>query len=94
MRFKKIFWAVAAFTTCYTIAGTDVVIFQCRPIVDWDPRVERDCVVIDAELIAIGVINPSTDFLILSLPVPYIWQLYSSRAQKLQLMGIFLLGGL
>ncbi|KAL8791061.1 MAG: hypothetical protein Q9213_000268 [Squamulea squamosa] len=93
-KFKMILWAVAAFATCYTIASTFVLIFQCVPIqADWDIKVKRRCVNLEAAVISTGVLNALTDFVILGLPVRYIWRLHSSFAHKLQLMGMFLLGG-
>ena len=93
--FKLVLWAVATFIFCYTVAGTFVVIFQCVPVhSDWDPSVKPHCVDLDAELIAIGVLNSVTDFFILGLPIPLLWRLHSSLAHKIQLGGMFSLGGL
>ena len=94
-KFKTILWAVAAFVFCYTVAGTFVIIFQCVPVrSDWDPSITPHCVNLDADLITIGVLNALTDFLILGLPVPFLWRLHSSLARKIQLAGMFSLGGL
>lgn len=93
-KFKLVLWAVAIFILCYTIAGTFVVIFQCVPVQsDWDPSVKPHCVNFDAELIAIGVLNSATDFFILGLPIPLLWRLHSSLTHKIQLAGMFSLGG-
>ena len=93
--FKLVLWAVAIFVLCYTIAGTFIVIFQCLPVQsDWNPSINHHCVNFDAELIAIGVLNSVTDFLILGLPIPFLWRLHSSLAYKIQLGGMFSLGGL
>ena len=94
-KFKLVLWAVATFVFCYTVAGTFVVIFQCVPVQsDWDPNIKPRCVKLDAELIAIGVLNSVTDFFILGLPIPFLWRLHSSLAHKIQLGGMFSLGGL
>ncbi len=94
-KFKLVLWAVATFVFCYTVAGTFVVIFQCVPVhSDWDPSIKPHCVNLDAELIAIGVLNSVTDFFILGLPIPFLWRLHSSLAHKIQLGGMFSLGGL
>lgn len=95
VKFKMLLWAVAAFTTCYTIASILVLIFQCVPVrADWDPTLQRRCVNLGAGVISSGVLNSVTDFAILGLPMPYIWRLHSSFAQKVQLMGVFSLRGL
>lgn len=88
IKFKIVLWAVAVFVSSYTVAGTLVVIFQCVPVrSDWDPSIEPHCVNLDAELIAIGVLNSFTDFLILGLPIPFLLRLHSSMAHKIQLAG-------
>ena len=94
-RFRLLLWAVAVFTVCYTVAGIFVVIFQCVPFhTYWDHAAKPRCVNLDAALIALGVLNAVTDFIILGLPVPFLWRLHSSLAHKTQLAGMMSLGGL
>lgn len=93
-KFKIVLWTAATFVLCYSIAGTFVVIFQCVPVrSDWNPSTKSRCINFDAELIAIGVLNSVTDFLILGLPIPFLWRLHSTLAHKIQLAGMFSLGG-
>lgn len=42
--------------------------------------------------LASGVLNLLTDVLILCLPIPMVWGLNTTKAQKVTLTGIFLLG--
>lgn len=94
-KFKIVLWTVAAFVLCYTIACTFVVMLQCVPVrSDWIPSIKHRCINLDAELIAIGVLNSVTDFLILGLPIPFVWRLHKPLAHKIQLAGMFSLGGL
>ena len=41
-----------------------------------------------------GSLNAVTDIGALCLPMPLLWQLHVTREKRIQLMGIFLLGGL
>ncbi|KAL8713746.1 MAG: hypothetical protein Q9220_002272 [cf. Caloplaca sp. 1 TL-2023] len=43
---------------------------------------------------SLAIINVVTDFLILALPVKFVWNLHMRQARKIQVCGIFLLGGL
>ena len=80
---------------CYSITAATVNIFQCVPVKsDWDPTVEPRCVNIGLDLIVLSSINVVTDASILCLPVHQVWQLEMSPTRKLQIAGLFLLGGL
>ena len=93
--FTRTLFAVAVLVFSYTLAGTMTVIFQCVPVKhDWNAAVPATCVDFEAELISLGVINSLTDFLILFLPIPMLWKLKTSTTRKLQLTGMFGLGGL
>ena len=47
-----------------------------------------------AYFIGKAIPNICTDLALLFLPIPYIWRLHQSRAQKVALCGVFGLGGL
>jgi hypothetical protein len=47
-----------------------------------------------AYFIGKAIPNIITDWALLFLPIPYIWRLHQSRAQKVALCGVFGLGGL
>ena len=79
----------------YSTAQSLVEIFECSPIDSlWNPQVKGKCINLSAELIASSVLNVVTDFLLLVLPLPILWRLQISMERKLELIGIFLLGGL
>ncbi|KAI9871072.1 MAG: hypothetical protein M1830_003474 [Pleopsidium flavum] len=40
-----------------------------------------------------AILNVLTDFIILALPIPFLWELKASPTRKVQLFGIFGLGG-
>lgn len=78
----------------YSIAQSVIVVLQCSPAKAlWDPRVKGQCIDISIELVGSSVLNVATNFLILALPLPILWRLQISMRKKLQLVGIFLLGG-
>ena len=94
-RFKILLWCVGAFVGMYSFTAAMVNIFQCVPVdADWNPTIKPRCVNLGADLIALSSIDVITDFVILALPMPYLWKLHTSRSKKIQLAGIFLLGGL
>ncbi|KAL8679707.1 MAG: hypothetical protein Q9186_004025 [Xanthomendoza sp. 1 TL-2023] len=92
--FIRILWSVGGFIVCYTVVQILLIIFQCRPISRaWDPSVKAECINIGTATTAIAALNVATDFTTLTLPLPLIWRLQLPTAQKLQVSGIFLLGG-
>lgn len=94
-KFQRALWLVGGFVLAFAITALFLQIFQCTPIeAIWYTNLKRHCVDISADYIAVGTINILTDVAILCLPMPQLWQLQMSRARKVQMMGMFLLGGL
>ena len=90
-----VLWVVGAFVAAYSLTAAMVNLLQCLPInALWDPTVTPTCVNLDVELIIVSSINVITDFSILCLPMPLVWRLNMTTARKLQVTGMFLLGGL
>ena len=58
----------------------------------WDPSIPGVCGNQHAGLLATGIGNIATDLLILSLPVPRVWNMQVSRGSKAALTGIFGIG--
>lgn len=71
-------------------------IFQCSPVQGfWDKSTNPTCSVnVYAFSIGNAVPNIVKDWALLVLPIPYILHLHQSRAEKLGLCGVLLLGGL
>ena len=84
----------AAIIFCQWFSLTLVAIFQCRPVAAFWNRAIQDAKCINLPLFSIvsGVLNLLTDILILCLPIPMVWGLNTTLAQKTTLSGIFLLG--
>lgn len=92
--FQVILWCVGAFILCYTIIGILVCIFECQPIeVAWEPSTKGRCIHLSIATMFMACMNFITDFVTLLLPMPLLWRLQISKERKLQLIGIFLTGG-
>ena len=93
--FKIALLANGAFITTSTIAFLFLDILQCvPPAAQWNSSIEGKCINFTAVVLAAGVINVVTDFVILILPVPVLWNLKVSTGRKIMIMGTFMLGGL
>ena len=93
--FHIILWCVGGFVLSYSIAQCLVEVFECSPVNSlWNPQVKGECIDLSSELIASSVLNVVTDVFLLVLPLPILWRLQISMKRKLELIGIFLLGGL
>ena len=93
-RFSLAVYIGAAIIFCQWLSLTLANIFQCRPVsAFWNRTVQgAECINLSSFSIVTGVLNFTTDVLILCLPVPMVWGLNTTNAQKVTLTGIFLLG--
>ena len=60
----------------------------------WNPSIDHTCHNVNAALVALSAVNVATEVVILALPIPQLWHLHISFTRKLQLIAIFLTGGL
>jgi len=82
------------FTCCYSITQFFGELFSCYPIAsNWDPTVKGHCIQLSTVVVICSILNIITDIAILALPMPFLWRLQMSWTRKIQLIGIFLLGG-
>lgn len=82
------------FVSGYGIAQLFGDIFQCVPLRKmWIPTAPGRCINLEALIIAGGVINIITDFVILGLPMPLLWHLKIPARKKRQLSIVFSIGG-
>ncbi|KAJ2990366.1 hypothetical protein NUW58_g2991 [Xylaria curta] len=67
--------------------------FQCLPVQKfWHPKVDGRCIDQNAFYLISAIINVFGDIAVLSLPLPVIWRLHTSRGRKWSLSFLFLLG--
>jgi hypothetical protein len=72
-----------------------IVIFACDPIAgSWDLSLAATAKCVDKKSFYVGgsVPNVITDVILVILPLPYVWRLHASVAQRVVLGGIFALG--
>ena len=93
-RFRLVVRIGAAIVFCQWFSLTIGTIFQCIPVAAfWNRNIEgAKCIDLPRFTITSGVLNLLTDVMILCLPVPMLWGLNTTKAQKVTLTGIFLLG--
>ena len=94
-RFHISLWGIGIFVLAYSTLQFLLTVFPCSPVKRlWDPAVEGSCIDFEKMILVGPCLNVATDIMILCLPMTQLWHLSISRKQKLQLTGIFLLGGL
>lgn len=82
-----------AFVFVYTIVFMLLDIFHCSPVNRaWSGNLSS-CLNMDQIWVIGGSLNAVTDIVALSLPLPLLWKLHVTKEKRLQLIGIFLLGG-
>ncbi|KAL9051676.1 MAG: hypothetical protein Q9206_004612 [Seirophora lacunosa] len=93
--FKILAYIIGVFSICWAIMVILVCAFQCRPVqLVWDKSVSGTCINAPLFFIIGSAPNVFTDFVLLVLPLPAVWNLHTTRAQKISLTVIFLLGSL
>ncbi|KAI4225425.1 MAG: hypothetical protein L6R36_003909 [Xanthoria steineri] len=93
--FKNLAYIIGIFSVCWGIMVILVCALQCRPVqFTWDKSVKGTCINAPLFFIIGSAPNVLTDFVLLVLPLPAVWNLHTTRAQKISLTGIFMLGSL
>lgn len=93
-------WCICRSTLCAACAVFDIVsffggAFQCTPVAYlWDKSISGGtCVDFIAFARFTSIFNIVTDVLILAVSVPIVRQLQMERSKKIDVLGLFLLGG-
>lgn len=95
-RFKWVLVAVGLASTIYCAVGMIVITALCLPVKD--PSLERPtehplhCSNIKEMIFWIVSWNAAFDFIILLLPMRYVWRLQTTLRRKIQLTGLFSIG--
>lgn len=84
-------WTTIAVIITWALAAILYAVLACRPLaLFWDPAVRGTCVPNKvAPLIVIGALEVVVDIAILILPLPLLWKLRVSLADKFALCCIF-----
>ena len=94
-RFTKMLWAVGIFVLGYSGVLGGASLIQCIPLnYIWDPSVKGYCLKIPLAATILAVFNVLTDIIILVMPMPMLWKMQMETKEKIQVIGMFLLGGL
>ncbi|CAD6581203.1 MAG: hypothetical protein ASARMPRED_000444 [Alectoria sarmentosa] len=87
-------WIVAAVVSSYSIAQIVMSIFQCAPVHKaWNPATPGTCLDTFVAATTPAAVNVVADFATVFLPMPLIWGMHMQWKRKVQLLGIFMLGG-
>ena len=79
----------------YTTIFATLDIFHCSPIDHaWSTLTKSSCLNMDTIWVVGGSLNAITDIAALCLPMPLLWHLHVTKGKRLELIGVFLLGGL
>ena len=91
--YKAITWAVMIACIIGHIAGTLVLVFQCKPVrKSWRPRTPGSCLANDATFYGLAAVTILFDVIIFLLPIPLLLNLNISKKRKFALVCVFLLG--
>lgn len=70
-----------------------VYFFQCRPIEhNWDPAIKGTCIDISLFRIISAALDVFTNLILLGMPLPALWKLHMTTAQKCALAVTYILG--
>lgn len=88
-------WIGLATCSIFYIVTFFIDLFRCKPVeAAWNPAVNGTCLSYAAFPWATGVFNVVSDFYILLLPLPIIFQMHMPLARRLRIASIFGLGTL
>ena len=91
--YKAVTWTVMITCIIGHVAGTLVLIFQCKPISQsWRPRPTGKCLPNDATFYGLAAVTILFDVVIFFLPIPLLLRLNISTKKKFALVCVFLLG--
>ncbi|KAH7018654.1 hypothetical protein B0J12DRAFT_722435 [Macrophomina phaseolina] len=87
-------WIVTFMAVSWFVALVFLTIFTCVPVqAAWDVTITNaKCTPLRPLYVGASIPNVILDFIIVMLPIPYVWRLHAPVAQRLLLAGIFALG--
>jgi hypothetical protein len=95
-KFRNYVYAVGAFAFSSWIGIVFATLFNCKPFAfHWDFTIPGGYCGDPQRVFLTGLaLNLVTDIFIVMLPIPMIWKIQISSAEKIAVSGAFLLGGL
>ncbi|KAL7274653.1 hypothetical protein RUND412_002435 [Rhizina undulata] len=84
--YQRICYGILIFTGVYTIACTFAIAFQCKPVaLAWDETIEGQCMsikLLQGMSYTYSGVSIFTDFFLVALPVPMLWDVKIRSRQK------------
>ncbi|RDW57980.1 hypothetical protein BP6252_13391 [Coleophoma cylindrospora] len=92
--FKICAYAIMGIVVIWGLAVICCGFFLCRPFAyNWDLTIpDGKCGDLVTSYIATGSVNMATDIMVLTLPMPMVWNLHAPRSDKMVLTAIFAFG--
>lgn len=91
--YRVAFWIVGLIVVAWCVAQSFVALLACIPIQSaWDSSIPGRCVSMEAASVGSSVTDILTDFILLVLPVPMVWNLQISFRRKIGVVGVFIAG--
>ncbi|KAL4944958.1 hypothetical protein BDV06DRAFT_219765 [Aspergillus oleicola] len=91
--FRIASYVLGGIAIAWSIAIVCVSIFQCTPVAKtWNSTLPGTCIDLRGMFIGNAVPNIITDIAILSLPVRVVWKLQAPLANRVSVIGLFMLG--
>ena len=92
-QFRVAVYMVAFVVLSGGLSDVMVAIFQCTPVrYAWNKAMHGSCINQLAYYRWISLPNIDTDIVMLSLPLPMVWNLHAPTAQKVALSAVFMMG--
>ena len=93
--YRYVAYAMMVIISANGIAGDVTSLLSCRPLsMRWDQNIKGECINVSNYWRFISLANIITDLAMLVFPLPHVWQLKTSRSQKISLTVLFLTGSL
>ncbi|KAG4025539.1 hypothetical protein MFRU_055g00120 [Monilinia fructicola] len=92
-RLRNILIALGVIVTAWGISVIVVSATSCLPLKAlWNPEVHGKCVSLTKFYLGISFPNVITDWIMLVIPIRYIWRLQMPNNQKVVVLGLFVVG--
>lgn len=93
--FRTIVTVIIGFVIASGLAFISAIIFQCNPVAGaWDRTLSSKCIDVNGLAFANSGVSIAQDLIILFLPVSELIGLQMSLRKKLNVLGMFSIGGL
>ena len=91
--FRFLSYGLLAVVALYCVGTTIYFLTNCRPFAaHWDKTIQNACGDPHSGWLGTGIANIITDVLVLSLPMPSVWQLQLPKKTKLAVVAVFGMG--